>query len=78
MTYSLEFEEHALKEFKQLAPVLRDQFKKKLATVLENPCIPANRLSGLPDCYKIKLKVSVTVWSIASSTRRRGAGTFDR
>ncbi|PYD39319.1 type II toxin-antitoxin system RelE/ParE family toxin [Serratia plymuthica] len=58
MTYSLEFEEHALKEFKKLAPVLRDQFKKKLATVLENPCIPANRLSGLPDCYKIKLKAS--------------------
>lgn len=28
MTYSLEFEEHALKEFKKLAPVLRDQFKK--------------------------------------------------
>jgi mRNA interferase RelE/StbE len=40
MTYSLEFEEHTLKEFKKLAPVLRDQFKKKLATVLENPVFP--------------------------------------
>ncbi|WP_199635174.1 type II toxin-antitoxin system RelE/ParE family toxin [Serratia sp. PAMC26656] len=58
MTYNLEFEEHALKEFKKLAPGLRDQFKKKLTAVLENPCIPANKLSGLPDCYKIKLKAS--------------------
>ncbi|CAI0964701.1 type II toxin-antitoxin system RelE family toxin [Serratia entomophila] len=58
MTYNLEFEEHALKEFKKLAPVIREQFKKKLASVLDNPQLPANRLFGLPDCYKIKLKSS--------------------
>ncbi|RJT44315.1 type II toxin-antitoxin system RelE/ParE family toxin [Rahnella woolbedingensis] len=34
------------------------QFKKKLAEVLEQPHIPANRLRGLPDCYKIKLRAS--------------------
>ncbi|HCR3021723.1 TPA: type II toxin-antitoxin system RelE/ParE family toxin [Serratia marcescens] len=58
MTYKLEFEEHALKEFKKLSPVIREQFKKKLASVLVNPHIPANKLAGLPDCYKIKLRAS--------------------
>lgn len=29
MTYKLEFEEHALKEFKKLSPAIREQFKKK-------------------------------------------------
>jgi mRNA interferase RelE/StbE len=58
MTYKLEFEEHALKEFKKLSPVIREQFKKKLASVLVNPHVPANKLAGLPDCYKIKLRAS--------------------
>ncbi|OQV64791.1 RelE toxin [Serratia nematodiphila DZ0503SBS1] len=57
MTYKLEFEEHALKEFKKLSPVIREQFKK-LASVLVNPHVPANKLAGLPDCYKIKLRAS--------------------
>ncbi len=56
MSYELEFEEHALKEFKKLGAPLREQFKKKLKEILVNPHIPANRLSGLPDCYKIKLR----------------------
>lgn len=30
--------------------------QKKLAEVLENPRIEANRLRELPDCYKVKLK----------------------
>lgn len=30
MSYELEFEEHALKEFKKLGAPLREQFKKKL------------------------------------------------
>ncbi|WP_413737451.1 type II toxin-antitoxin system RelE family toxin [Sodalis sp. RH21] len=56
MIYELEFEEHALKEFKKLGAPLREQFKKKLKEILVNPHIPANRLSGMPDCYKIKLR----------------------
>ncbi|WP_413729641.1 type II toxin-antitoxin system RelE family toxin [Sodalis sp. RH22] len=56
MSYELEFEEHALKEFKKLGAPLREQFKKKLKEILVNPHIPANRLSGMPDCYKIKLR----------------------
>lgn len=38
--------------------MIREQFKKKLASVLVNPHIPANKLAGLPDCYKIKLRAS--------------------
>lgn len=58
MSYKLEFEENALKEFKKLGATLREQFKKKLETVLENPHIPANKLRGMRDCYKIKLRTS--------------------
>lgn len=56
MSYRLEFEEHALKEFKKLGAPLREQFVKKLKEVLQNPHVPANRLHGMTDCYKIKLR----------------------
>lgn len=32
--------------------------QEKLATILINPRIEANRLHALPDCYKIKLRSS--------------------
>ena len=44
MTFELEFDPRAWKEW------------KKLAEVLERPRVEANRLHGLPDCYKIKLR----------------------
>lgn len=56
MTYSLEFDRRALKEWQKLGDTVRSQFKKKLAEVLENPRIEANRLRELPDCYKLKLR----------------------
>ncbi|MCL6329612.1 type II toxin-antitoxin system RelE/ParE family toxin [Pectobacterium carotovorum subsp. carotovorum] len=56
MSYKLEFEEHALKEFKKLGAPVREQFAKKLKAVLQNPHVPANRLHGMADCYKIKLR----------------------
>jgi mRNA interferase RelE/StbE len=56
MTYSLEFDRRALKEWNKLGDTLRQQFKKKLSEVLENPRIEANRLRQLPDCYKLKLR----------------------
>ncbi|PKO89981.1 MAG: type II toxin-antitoxin system mRNA interferase toxin, RelE/StbE family [Betaproteobacteria bacterium HGW-Betaproteobacteria-12] len=56
MTYSLAFRESALKEWKKLDPPIREQFKKKLAERLERPRVESARLSGMPDCYKIKLK----------------------
>ncbi|MGS2841075.1 type II toxin-antitoxin system RelE family toxin [Pseudomonas sp. ef1] len=55
MTYELEFDRRALKEWNKLGDTVRQQFKK-LAEVLENPRIEANRLRELPDCYKVKLK----------------------
>jgi len=54
--YALEFKASALKEWKKLAPVLQQQFKKKLKQRLEGPHVPADALSGLPNCYKIKLR----------------------
>ncbi|MBK5376939.1 MULTISPECIES: type II toxin-antitoxin system RelE family toxin [unclassified Pseudomonas] len=56
MTYSLEFDRRALKEWDKLGDTIRQQFKKKLAEVLKNPRVDANRLRELPDCYKVKLK----------------------
>lgn len=37
---------------------MRQQLKKKLATILVNLRIEANRLHAFPDCYKIKLRSS--------------------
>ncbi len=58
MTYSLEFDARALKEWQKLGNTVREQLKKKLAEVLVNPRVEANRLHSLPDCYKIKLRSS--------------------
>ncbi|MBZ2192312.1 MULTISPECIES: type II toxin-antitoxin system RelE/ParE family toxin [Pseudoalteromonas] len=56
MTYELEFDPRALKEWHKLGATVRDQFKNKLSEVLKHPRIEANRLRELPDCYKIKLR----------------------
>ncbi|MCU1728077.1 type II toxin-antitoxin system RelE/ParE family toxin [Pseudomonas sp. 7P_10.2_Bac1] len=56
MTFSLEFDQRALKEWHKLGDTVRQQFKKKLAEILANPRVEANRLHDLPDCYKIKLR----------------------
>ncbi|WP_340617602.1 type II toxin-antitoxin system RelE family toxin [Xenorhabdus entomophaga] len=58
MTYSLKFEKRALKEWGKLGHPIREQFKKKLAERLENPHVPAARLSGRSNRYKIKLRSS--------------------
>ncbi|MGH8437051.1 MAG: type II toxin-antitoxin system RelE family toxin, partial [Pseudomonas sp.] len=42
----------------KLGDTVRQQLKKKLAEILLNPRIEANRLHTLPDCYKIKLRSS--------------------
>ncbi|WP_237884342.1 type II toxin-antitoxin system RelE family toxin [Pseudomonas sp. PGPR40] len=56
MTYELEFSEKAWKEWQKLGSTLREQFKKKLQERLANPHVPADRLSGLGNAYKIKLR----------------------
>lgn len=58
MTYSLEFVESALKEWRKLSPDIREPLKKKLAERLGRPHVPSARLHGMPDCYKIKLRAS--------------------
>jgi mRNA interferase RelE/StbE len=42
-----------LKKFKKLGTTIKQQFKNKLAQVLENPHIPANKLTGIANYYKI-------------------------
>ncbi len=56
MPYSLKFKEEAFKEWRKLDEHLREQFKKKLAERLHHPRVPASRLSGQKDRYKIKLR----------------------
>jgi len=56
MSYDLEFHPDALKEWEKLDKTVRDQFKKKLQERLLNPRIPASKLTGQDDRYKIKLR----------------------
>ena len=56
MTYELGFVDEALAEWRKLDGSVREQFKNKLAERLDAPRVPAARLSGHPDRYKIKLR----------------------
>ena len=56
MTYELGFLEEALKEWQKLDAGLREQFKTRLFERLKNPRVPAAKLSGHSDRYKIKLR----------------------
>lgn len=58
MTYKLTFLKSAKKEWDKLTPSIKTQFKSKLAKRLEDPCIPKDKLAGMIDCYKIKLRAS--------------------
>jgi mRNA interferase RelE/StbE len=58
VTYKLEFRESAWKEWNKLDRPLREQFKNKLLERLENPRLESARLTGMPDCYKIKLRAA--------------------
>ena len=56
MSYRLLFRAQATKEWDKLDVSIKAQFKKKLAERLEEPRIESARLSGMQDCYKIKLR----------------------
>jgi len=56
MTYSLEFNRRALKEWEKLDAPTREQFKNKLRERLNNPIVPSSKISGADCCYKIKLR----------------------
>jgi mRNA interferase RelE/StbE len=83
MTYELAFKKLALKEWKKLAPDIREQFKKKLNERLKSPLVEGSKLSGGENLYKIKLrnlgyrlvykvekrKVTVTVLAVGKRER---------
>ncbi len=56
MSYRLKFFKSALKEWKKLDPVVKNQFKKQLERRLENPHVVTSRLRGYKNLYKIKLR----------------------
>ena len=56
MSYELSFHPDALEEWGKLDKSMREQFKKKLEEWLANPRVPAAKLSGGKDRYKIKLR----------------------
>jgi len=58
MSYRLVFKTEALKEWQLLDAPIKAQFKNKLAKVLIDPRTQASKLSGMKDCYKIKLRSS--------------------
>ena len=58
MTYKLRFLPAALKEWEKLGAPVKSQFRKKLAERLENPRVPADKLSGYDSVYKIKLRAA--------------------
>ncbi|RKZ71214.1 MAG: type II toxin-antitoxin system mRNA interferase toxin, RelE/StbE family [Gammaproteobacteria bacterium] len=56
--YGLKFLPTALKEWKKLDSSIQSQLKKKLRERLQNPHVPASRLHGFINHYKIKLRAS--------------------
>ena len=56
--YGLKFLPTALKEWKKLDSSIQGQLKKKLKERLQNPRVPASRLHGFENHYKIKLRAS--------------------
>jgi mRNA interferase RelE/StbE len=56
MRYELQFHPDALDEWGRLDKAVREQLKKKLAQRLDEPIVPASRLAGRPNRYKIKLR----------------------
>lgn len=82
--FRLKFIPSALREWKKLAEPVKEQLRKKLKERLENPRIPASKLYGFSDVYKIKLRSSgyrlvyevndseITVIVIAVGKREKG------
>ena len=56
MSYEIGFLDEALKEWRKLDNNTLEQFKTKLAERLNVPRVPAAKMSGHPDRYKIKLR----------------------
>lgn len=67
MKFNIDFDERALKEWHKLDKSIREQFKKKLRKLQENPYIESARLHG-DLIWRVVSKSScvrpVFVWSI--------------
>jgi len=82
--YRLKFLPSALREWKKLGEPVKEQLRKKLKERLEVPKVPASKLHGFNDVYKIKLRASgyrlvyevseseITVIVIAVGKREKG------
>ncbi|HEJ6959475.1 TPA: type II toxin-antitoxin system RelE/ParE family toxin [Serratia marcescens] len=82
MTFNVEFDERAFKEWNKLNKTIREQFKKKLKKLQQNPYVESARLHGdLAGCFKIKLRASgfrliykviddeIVIWVVAVGKR---------
>lgn len=58
MSYDLKFKDDALREWRKLDGNIGEMLKTKLLERLKEPRIESARLSGMSDCYKIKLRGS--------------------
>lgn len=58
MTFKLTFLKPALKDWDKLPEPIKKQLKAKLQERLESPIVLKDKLSRMPDCYKIKLRAS--------------------
>ena len=56
MSYSIEIFPSARREWKKLDRDIKRQAVSKLEQLRKNPRIPSARLSGMDDCYRIKLR----------------------
>lgn len=56
MSYAIEILPSARREWKKLDPDIKQQALRKLAALADDPHIPAARLHGWKNCYKIKLR----------------------
>lgn len=56
MSYNLEFNDDAKREWDKLDGSIRRKFSAKLKERRDNPRVTADKLSNMDDCYKIKLR----------------------
>lgn len=56
MTYKLAFSPIAQRSWNKLGATVRAEFEKVLRRRLEDPHVPAAKLKGAPNLYKIKLR----------------------
>jgi len=74
MRFELAFHPEALREWQKLTAGIREQFKKKLAERLIEPSIPASKLRGSRDRYKIKLRSWILPGLRGTGSAVAGAG----